>query len=644
MLDSLAVRKRIVASRWLLLVMLLLPLLAAARGGSGEHYKSSPPPPPSHTAPRGSTGHGSYDHHGGGALLQLIIVLTIEHPAIMIPLLLIAAFIYFQYQKANDPTERTQRAFEEREARQRTQVSSRDVEAWVAALKAKDPAFELLPLLDKVKRLFRDLQEGWFQRDLSRLRPFVSDATYQRLGVQLKLLEAQGVRDALADLQVLDLQIIGLDQSPWFDTVHLRIRARMRDTDVSARMPDEEAIAEAMRAPLEPFVEVWSFVRKPGAPTKIGEDVYQGKCPNCGAPFQGGASNSCEFCGAVVNSGNYDWTLSEITQGIEHTPGNSDVEGLSEARQADPALNLEILEDRASLIFWRWIDAQSAGDARRLAKVAAGAFVEQLDGELSKLKATGRRKVFLECAVGGVAVKVLRSEAEGQRAHVEIRWSARMGIGPEGVKPPSLPAVPQRWMFTLARKAGATTRAENGMATFRCPQCNAALTDSASPSCDYCGALLNEGERDWVLAMAQTYEGWISSERQARQQPAARGTSNPGVDVILDIQERERLLYMMAALATTDGQVSESERKLLRLCSERWNVPWLNVERALTAGPQLFERLLPRSTPEAEVFLRSLVNMALVDGKIDRQERRMLQNAAQHLGIADRLRTLLAGK
>ena len=27
---------------------------------------------------------------------------------------------------------------------------------------------------------------------------------------------------------------------------------------------------------------------------------------------------TCEFCKAIVNSGNYDWTLSEITQGIEH--------------------------------------------------------------------------------------------------------------------------------------------------------------------------------------------------------------------------------------------------------------------------------------------------------------------------------------
>ena len=34
----------------------------------------------------------------------------------------------------------------------------------------------------------------------------------------------------------------------------------------------------------------------------------------------------------------------------------------------------------------------------------------------------------------------------------EVRWSARMGTGPEGERPPQLPTVPQRWMLTLVRR------------------------------------------------------------------------------------------------------------------------------------------------------------------------------------------------
>jgi tellurite resistance protein len=119
------------------------------------------------------------------------------------------------------------------------------------------------------------------------------------------------------------------------------------------------------------------------------------------------------------------------------------------------------------------------------------------------------------------------------------------------------------------------------------------------------------------------------------------GHDGDGDRVVTDVKERERLLYMMASIAAADGEVSNAERRLLKLCAERWSVSWANVEMALNAGPQLFERLVPRGSPEAEVFLRHIVEMALVDGRIDRKERRMLQIAAQHLGLEERLPALL---
>jgi uncharacterized tellurite resistance protein B-like protein len=511
---------------------------------------------------------------------------------------------------------------------------------------------------------------------MSPVRPFLSDATYQRFNVQLALMAAQGVRDAITDIQVLDVQLIGLSQSKWFDNIHVRIHARMRDTDVPASTPDAQAVAAARGAPSETFTEVWTFVRKPGAQTRIGQDLYQGKCPNCGAPFKGGAANSCEFCGAVVNSGNYDWTLSEITQGIEHVRHHTTVDGLMQAREADPALNLEILEDRSSLLFWKWIDAQSRGEAERLSKVANAEMLTRVSGEVESLRKQGRRRVFLECAVGGVNVRTLEVHPEGfDKAHVEIRWSARMGVGPVNQRPPELPTVPQRWVFTLLRKHGASTNTTNGMSTARCPQCNAPLTDSAATTCDYCGTQLGSGERDWVLASALTFEQWNVVEtqryqaavirRQLERPPMATGVSSEmgesigrgarvavdegkdvasGDAVVTDVRERERLLYMMAAIAAADGQVGPDERKMLKLCSQRWSIPWQNVEMALSSGPQLFDRLVPRGSPEAEVFLRHIVDMALVDGRIDRQERRMLETAAAQLGVPERLKEMLGGR
>jgi predicted lipid-binding transport protein (Tim44 family)/uncharacterized tellurite resistance protein B-like protein len=626
----------------LALLALAAPLDALARGGGGEHY----------TRPSSDDGGGD-----GGIpfwIIYEVLSLVFRYPKVMIPLLLICGGVYWLYKRNLHPDATTRRALEQREAERRTRVSERDVSGWVNALKRKDPAFEPQPVLDKARRLFLELQKAWFLRDMTPVRPFLSDATWQRFNVQLQLLAAQGVRDAIADFEVLDVQLIGLEQSEWFDSIHVRVQARMRDTDVPASYSDAQAMEAARRARLESFTEVWTFVRKPGAQTRLGEDLYQGKCPNCGAPYAGGAANRCDYCGAVVNSGNYDWTLSEITQGVEHEHGHKPVGGLLQARQADPALNLEILEDRASLLFWRWIDAQSRGEVKPLAKVAHPEALQKLEGELEDLRRRGRRRVFLECAVGSVDVRSLEVDPGGHdKAHVEIRWSARMGVGPANERPPQLPTVPQRFVFTLTRRHGARTNTDNGVSTDRCPQCNATLTDSAASTCDFCGTQLGSGERDWVLLTALPFEAWsvardqrsqasVLREAVAAERAMDRGGTAPGADVVMDVQERQRLLYMMASIAAADGQVSGGERKLLKLCSERWGVEWANVEMALGAGSQLFDRLVQRGTPEAEVFLRNIVEMALVDGRIDRKERRMLESAADHLGMRERLESMIA--
>ncbi|WP_043713350.1 TIM44-like domain-containing protein [Corallococcus macrosporus] len=627
-------------------VALMLPLEALARGGGGEHYSR----PSSGSGGRGGGGDG--DGVAFWVVYQLF-SLVWRYPKVMLPLLCIGGVGYWLYRRNLHPDATTKRALEQREAYQRTQVTRRDVDGWANALRLKDPAFQVGPMLEKTKWLFLELQKAWFLRDMTPVRPFLSDATFQRFGVQLELMRAQGVRDAITDFEVLDLELIGLEQTQWFDSIHVRVHARMRDTDVPAAFSDAQATEAARKAPSEAFTEVWTFVRKPGAQTRIGADLFQGKCPNCGAPFNGGAANTCEFCGAVVNSGNYDWTLSEITQGIEHVPYHKAVDGLREAREADPALNLEMLEDRASLLFWKWIDAQSRRDMKPLAKVAQPDLVQGLEAELAELGRQGRRRLFLECAVGSADVRAFQVDPQGHDvAHVEIRWSARMGIG--AIKEPrsSRASVPQRHIFTLTRKHGAQTNTANGMSTDRCPQCNAPLTNSAATACDYCGTPLSTGERDWVLAAARTFEAWNADEdarfralppRRSAQGDAG-GHAALGKDLVMDVQERQRLLYMMAAIAAADGEVTSAERKLLKLCSERWGVAWSNVELALSSGPQLFDRMVPRGSPEAEAFLRNIVEMALVDGRIDRKERRMLESAAAHLGIQDRLASMLNGR
>lgn len=611
-------------ARWIarlpLLVLCLLAGTALARIGGGESFDS---------------GNSNSDSGGGDAsfLVDILIWLVIRHPAVGIPLTIVVIIGFYFYKRSQDGDSSTRKAIDKAEAERRTNVSASAVDGWVSALKAKDPQFDLMKFFDRTKREFLELQDAWFKRNLEPVRKYLSDATFQRLVTQLKLMELLGVRDAIADPQVLDLQIIGLEQNDSFDSVHIRVMAQLCDAEAPANATDEQALAAARKVKPEQFTEVWTFVRKPGAVTKVEGDVSQGKCPNCGAPFQGGAANTCEFCGAIVNSGNYDWVLAEITQGSQFQPHPMTPDGFVKAKQSDPSLTTEALEDRASLVFWKWVESQSLGDAGRLAKVASAPFQEEVKGGIEHLGKQGKQKFFVECAVGAVNTQQL-TQADGKDiAAVEIKWSAKIGLGPKGGKPPALPSQPQRYVMLLERSTGAKSSADNGMSTNRCPQCAAPLTDNGQPSCEFCGALLSSGEKDWVMKDFGSWEWWRSKGGQPATSRAA-----PAAAKVPDREERERLVYLMAAMAMADGVVDEGERKLLKMASDRWGIPWANIELALNApAGSLFDKLIVKGSTEAESFLKELVQVAMADGKVDSKEKKMLEAAAAHLGLQGRL-------
>ena len=597
----------------------LFATTALARIGGGESFDS---------------GNSSSDSGGDASfIVDILVWLIIQHPTVGIPVTLIVVVGFVIYRRSQDGDASTRKAIDRAEAERRTNVSASAVDGWVGALKAKDPQFDLMKFFDRTKREFLELQDAWFTRNLEPVRKYLSDATFQRLVTQLKLMELLGVRDAIADPSVLDLQIIGLEQNESYDSVHIRVTAQLCDSESPANATDEQALAAARKNKPEKFTEVWTFVRKPGALTKVEGDVSQGKCPNCGAPFEGGAANTCEFCGAIVNSGNYDWVLAEITQGSQFQPHPMTPEGFVKARQSDPSLTTEALEDRASLVFWKWVESQSLGDAGRLAKVASTSFLSEIQGGIEHLGKQGKQKFFVECAVGAVNAQQLTQVDGKDIAAVEIKWSAKIGIGHKGGKPPALPSQPQRYVMLLERVSGAKSSSDNGMSTNRCPQCAAPLTDNGQPSCEFCGALLSGGEKDWVMKDFGSWEWWRSKGGQPATSRAA-----PAAAKVPDREERERLVYLMAAMAMADGVVDEKERKLLKMASDRWGIPWANVELALNApAGALFDKLMVKGSTEAEAFLKELVQVAMADGKIDSKEKKMLEAAAAHLGLEGRL-------
>jgi hypothetical protein len=187
-----------------------------------------------------------------------------------------------------------------------------------------------------------------------------------------------------------------------------------------------------------------------------------------------------------VNSGEHDWVLAEITQPEEWRSEavEGEVAGLEELRQRDPSVSRQELEDRASVIFWKWIEARSTGKREKLARFSVLPPTSQGAAESLGLQPAKLDKV----AVGSAEVQGVE-EVEGQvRVPVEIRWSA----GIDG-RPP----VGMVHLFVLARASTATSK--RGLSSLDCPACGGQLAESDAVTCSYCGEQLGGGKHEWAL-------------------------------------------------------------------------------------------------------------------------------------------------
>jgi len=490
--------------------------------------------------------------------------------------------------------------------------------ASLAALHARDPAISEQSVAEHVRAMADALRGAWCAGDMRPARAFVSDGVFSRFRVQLALMAQENRRNVMGDARVLDVAVLAVECAGPLDVVHVRLTAEARDAEVPVTASDEQIRSTLARTRVEPYTEIWSLVRRAGAVSKPAGFPVGRVCPACGAPLDGGETIQCRYCRALVCSGEHDWVLAEITQPSEWHPTSRPAPGLDELASRDPGTAREVLEDRASHLFWKWIQAGRAGQLGPLRKGAApsllggGARVEWTRGAS-------------DVAVGGADLSACERCDDGyDRAYVKVFWSARFGG--------SRSFTPAKTVLRLARKVGVVSRLS--MTALVCPTCGAPLTESDSTRCDHCGVELSDGERTWVL------DGVLSPDEVRLRGPAtpeapAEGLADLVGAVLPDVADpRERLVVFarMAQLMASDGAIDRRERKLLAMCARRWSVPADRVGEILEHPPQ-GDYAGAVASPAPEVFLAWLVAAAVADGVVDPRERAMLERACDALGL-----------
>jgi len=187
-------------------------------------------------------------------------------------------------------------------------VRAPDLEAQLAALHQKDPAFDEPALFARVGLVFQTLQQAWSSLEWERARPFLSDHLHATQSYWIEAYRTAGLRNVTQNARILHIEAVRVESDRWFDAITVRLWATGLDFTVRGT---DGAVVGGSASRERAYSEYWTLIRGTG---RTGPTRSDPVCPNCGAPLQINMAGACGYCGAKVNSGAFDWVLSRIEQ------------------------------------------------------------------------------------------------------------------------------------------------------------------------------------------------------------------------------------------------------------------------------------------------------------------------------------------
>ena len=489
----------------LMALMMLAPAIAFARAGGGGGFGGGGGGGGfggGGFSGGGGFGGGSFSGSGGGS----------APPGLVIAVVIIIIVVQIARQaQSTHVTHTIQRANVIRRS-----STFDDAEAQV---RRRDPAFSATALATRCAKAFPLIQEAWSNQSMLPVRHFVSDGIYERFQLQIKMQQQSYTRNVMSDVNVTSAKVVSIRSDSFFDTAHILFAASAVDYTEDSRT--HRHVAGSRQA--ETFSEVWSFLRRPGVQTLEKPGLLEGQCPNCGARITLSDAVKCDACDALVNSGEYDWVLAEITQVSEWAdrPPRA-IPGLDALTARDPGFNTQHIEDRASVMFWRLRAAEFFASPEYLRKLALPAFLQAHGSEYAPLN-NGLRHVRGRC--GG--------RFGGDRQRRTGGRTRRTGHAPRLRQVVGAPRIPQgsfadaapvrRLAFPLERLCpGAARRRPDGgkntLTSGHCSGCGAPQTGMAGDVCGYCGDVQNDASHEWALQEVQPFYGFLPTAAPA---PAA---------------------------------------------------------------------------------------------------------------------------
>ena len=172
-----------------------------------------------------------------------------------------------------------------------------------------DPSFSPSKFEEKAANLYVRFQNAWQSKDISSVRPYMTDTFYGQMDTQLNRYRMNNQTNCIERIAVLKSQIRGWRQEGGMDMMIVSLDTRIVDyvkDDRTGAILRGSNIAEKFMS------YEWTFVRSTGVTTSRSTGTTAQTCPHCGAKIDMNQSAVCEYCGSVLKSGTFDWAVNNI--------------------------------------------------------------------------------------------------------------------------------------------------------------------------------------------------------------------------------------------------------------------------------------------------------------------------------------------
>jgi len=479
-----------------------------ARVGGGSSYS-------------GGKGSGNGGGDGGAiiAIVRFLIYMTVEYPAIGIPLdiIVISFIVYRLLRKKSEPSACSADAAGVVPTLDLGQPApnSQGVAQSFNQLRRFDPNFSEIIFTDFCYALYAKAHEARGRRRLDQLSPYIGEEARASL-IGRNPANLQAVTSVIVGaMQVADVRGLA---SP---LVNITIDFEANYTEVVGQGNQGEGTTYYVR-------ERWLLERKRDVLSPTPAQAVALHCPRCGAALENYTEGVCGFCGSKIESGEFQWFVRSINLLTREARGpqlTSDVPevgtdfqtilqpGLQNVRASfernNPTFSWGEFEARVRLIFNELQEAWSTLQWERARPHETDSIFQMHRYWIDAYKRQGLRNALDQhriTAMQPVKIKedafyhsiTLRIFAEGYDYTVDQSGRVLSGSNKK------LRRWSEYWTFIRHRNA----RPAPARADLNCPNCGAPLKVNTTGICEFCGGKVTSGEFDWVLSKIEQDESY----------------------------------------------------------------------------------------------------------------------------------------